>query len=199
MSITIKNYINDIKLYNEYKNYKFFKLFIYYNKSIEDYFELINSNGDIIDNENFLEDCEFRINNIIKNYFSFIECLIYELKNILLKECKNNNIYITQSQENMCVEEEEIFVEGKFIKRKMKISLKENIKFVFHLAYHLKKINKIFKPPEEWWSDLIDSINIRNEITHPKIKNLEINKKTLEKIFKINENITQEFIEILKN
>ncbi|WDP88711.1 MAG: hypothetical protein HUN04_02745 [Desulfobacter sp.] len=122
--------------------------------------------------------------NFIRAVFVFIEGIIFIIKDEILTNEKLKREKVFTPEEIMLLKEESPSVSrGKARKSTKYLKLAENIRFTIKCFSKANHITNVPNLGGQEWEYLIDSINIRHRVTHPKkASDLEISENDLAKV-----------------
>jgi hypothetical protein len=138
--------------------------------------ELITSTSDLYSNDiNYIvshieeDETGYWARSLIKTVVSFYEAEVFILKCDLIKFCKEENIFILPEILMFLKDTKYDMKENGDIKEKYnQTTLKTDIKFIFKQFCDLRCFTLKADYSENRWSQLINTINVRNRLTHPK-------------------------------
>jgi hypothetical protein len=125
---------------------------------------------------------------IVKSIFSFIEGVIFELKRVAVIMATEKTGLLLPEEIAMAKDEDyELDESGKIKMVKAKLRFKSNFRFAFNLFVKSAALDQKTMPDlaGNEWGNLVDSLKIRDRITHPKsISDLEITDKEIQKVLR---------------
>lgn len=114
---------------------------------------------------------QFARRNYIRNTFSCMEGSIWLLKEVCLKATDSNGRKAKISVGEFLILSEtnyELKSNGEIKKNQKKLKFTDNIKFTFLMINKLFKMEIDLNVGSKSWEELLEAINIRNRIIHPK-------------------------------
>jgi hypothetical protein len=133
---------------------------------------------------------------MVRSSFAFIEATIYALKNIVAKSPRatlNHKDVMMTSEVTYDLSES-----GDIQERPAKIRLAPNVKYAFKLFKRQFGISYDLDVGGEPWQFFLNSIKVRDRITHPKqLADLSVSDDELVKVFIVTDWFTNNFGEIL--
>ncbi len=113
--------------------------------------------------------------SLIKTVVSFYEAQVFTLKNELIEFCEENDIRISPDVlmflKNL---KYEIKDNGNIKEKYFQTTLKAEIKFIFNQICNLQNFKLKFGYDDVRWSQLLNTIEVRNRLTHPKALNEQV-------------------------
>jgi hypothetical protein len=111
----------------------------------------------------------FWARSFIKTVVSFYEAQVHTLKNELIEFCGENDIVIPPEALMFLKNTKyEIKDNGSIKEKFFQTTLKAEIKFIFNQICLLQSFELKYGYEDDRWSKLINTIEVRNRLTHPK-------------------------------
>lgn len=111
----------------------------------------------------------FWARSLIKTVVSFYEAQVHTLKNELIEFCTESETSIPPETLMFLKNTKYEIKENGSIKEKFfQATLKAEIKFIFNQIFLLQSFNLKFGYDDNRWSMLMNTIEVRNRLTHPK-------------------------------
>jgi hypothetical protein len=118
---------------------------------------------------NVAADYEFHACQLVRAVFAYIEAVTFSVKASSAWRCLEEKIDISPQERYFSVDTEyEINNHGKVVETTAKIPLSRNIRFAIALNRKAHKRSEPFDASVEWWSCMMESIRVRDRLTHPR-------------------------------
>jgi hypothetical protein len=142
-------------------------------------------------------DYEFYARQLIRAVFAYIEGITFSVKVTAAAHCLQNGVEIS-SEERFFAADVDHYLDdkGQVVQQRAMLRLASSIRFAFSLSEKAYGTGRLFDPGVEWWSCLIQSIKVRDRLTHPKMpEDIDISGEEIVAVLKAREGFDRLLLE----